>query len=137
MIIEQLKTKLEQDDVRGIARSSDGTVVTFHNGGVLDLFNLLNDSPGFLDGGILADRVIGRGAALLLIKGKVAQVYAKLISCPALNVLLHAGVDVCYDQQVPNIINRMGNGICPVEQLTINVDDPNEAFSKIRNFLTK
>lgn len=135
--IEKLVELLQDNDVRGVACSCKGDIVEFHNPGVLDLFNMLNTMPLFLNGGMVADRVVGRGAALLLVKGQVTKVYAKLISQPALNVLSQAGIEVGYDSVVPNIINRAGSGICPVEQLTLNVNDPDVAMVKIREFLTK
>ena len=79
--------------------------------------------------------MIGRGAALLLIKGGIAEVYARLISLPAIAVLEQNGIKVAYDKKVPHIINRDGSDICPVEKLTANTSDPNEAYRLIGRFL--
>ena len=136
-IIKDLKARLDHDDIRGCVASSSGKIVNFNNRGVADLFNLLCTSPAFLENAVVADRVIGRGAALLLTKGKVRQVYARLLSEPALEVLSHAGIDVEWEKLVPNIINRAGTDVCPVERLTTGVDDPEQAFVIIRKFLTK
>ncbi|MBP5687660.1 MAG: DUF1893 domain-containing protein [Muribaculaceae bacterium] len=126
---------LNRDDVRGVVRSLTGEIIEFHNSGVKDLFNLVATRPQVLEGGLVADRVIGRGAALLLLLGHVERVYAQLISSQAVQVLQDAGIRVDYDKMVPNIINRDGTDICPVEKLTMNIIQPELAFEKIREFL--
>jgi hypothetical protein len=88
-----------------------------------------------LEGAFVADRVIGRGAALLLVMGHVSQVFAQLISEQAVQVLQAAEIAVDYDTVVPNIINRDGTDICPVEKLTMNISEPEIAFEIIREFL--
>lgn len=134
--MEQLKIRLTEPDIRGIACSATGELVQFHNRGVRDLFTLVTEHPDFLNGGKLADRVIGRGAALLLLKGMVSEVFAYVISEPALQLLLKNNVKVTYDTLQAHIINRKGDGICPVELLTSATDDPDEALSLISNFIT-
>ena len=133
--MQQLKDMLEHDDVRGVVRSFTGEVIEFHHPGVKDLFNLIATQPHVLEGAYVADRVIGRGAALLLVYGHVRRVFAKLISEPALKVLQEAKILGDYDKVVSNIINREGTDVCPVEKLTTNINDPIVAFDRINDFL--
>ncbi len=135
--MEELKKMLDCEDVRGAVCSADGEVRTFARKGVIDLFSLVDSEPDFLRGGRIADRVIGRGAALLLVKGGVAEVFAYVMSEPAHSVLEQAGIKTSYAVMQPNIINRTGTDICPVEKLTSQTSDPDEAFSLIRGFLSK
>ena len=134
--MEKLKKILSRSDVRGVLLTQHGEVVEFHNPGVKDLYCLLTTRPHALEGACVADRVIGRGAALLLVRGKVAEVFAQVISSPAVQVLREAGVTVSFGTVVPSIVNRDGTDICPVEKLTMDVYDPEEAFVKIKEFLT-
>ena len=126
---------LSRDDVRGVLLTRDGEVVEFNNPGVKDLYGLVSARPHALDGACVADRVIGRGAALLLALGKVREVYAQVISSPAVKVLEDARITVDFGTMVPYIINRDGTDICPVEKLTMNISDPEEAYGKIKEFL--
>ena len=135
IFMERLKELLNREDVRGVVCSSAGEIVEFHNRGVKDLFLLLVSRPEMLRGGCVADRVIGRGAALLLVHGGVEQVYAKLISEPAIGVLHEANIKLDYEKAVPNIVNRDGTDMCPVEKLTMNITDPEVARDKIKEFL--
>ena len=133
--MDRLIQMLSRDDVRGVLLTRDGEIVEFHNPGVKDLYVLVSARPHALDGACVADRVIGRGAALLLALGKVKQVYAQVISSPAVQVLENAKVTVDYGTLVPNIINRDGTDMCPVEKLTMNISDLEKAFVKIKEFL--
>ncbi|MBR5085935.1 MAG: DUF1893 domain-containing protein [Muribaculaceae bacterium] len=131
-----LKEKLRNPIIRGVARTASGMIIEFHNPGVKDLFNLVATKPNLLKETIVADRVIGRGAALLLIKGGISQVFASIISKPALDVFMHYGIDVSYDILVDNILNHSGTDICPVEKLTMTISQPDIAFVKIKEFIS-
>lgn len=119
----------------GVVRSVQGELRTFSRRSVADLFNLVADEPDFLRGASVADRVIGRGAALLLVKGGAREVYAQVISSGALEVLRSVGIETSFDKEVPNIINRTGTDICPVEKLTASTSSPDEAYERIKQFL--
>ena len=133
----ELKEMLKREDVRGVVRSADGRLKEFRRQGVADLFQLLTSEPAFLQGATMADRVVGRGAALLMVKGGVKEVFTFVLSQPALDVFRQAGITVTYDTLQPNIINRTGTDICPVEKLTADTADPDEAFRRIGEFLNK
>ena len=83
----------------------------------------------------MADRVIGRGAALLMVKGGVREVFAYVISQPALDILREADIPTSFATLQPNIINRTGTDICPIEKLTVATTDPDEAYRLIGDFL--
>lgn len=133
--MEELKKRLEREDVRGVVRAANGEIREFHRQGVIDLFTLLTEEPQMLLGAQIADRVIGRGAALLMVKGRVQEVFAYVISKQALDILQQAGIPTTYATLQPHIINRAGTDICPVEKLTASTDDPDEAYELIKEFL--
>ena len=131
----ELKSMLQRDDVRGVVRSANGTLRVFYRQGVADLFELLSHEPQILEGASVADRVIGRGAALLMVKGGVREVFAYVISQPALDILREADIPTSFATLQPNIINRTGTDICPIEKLTAATTDPDEAYRLIGDFL--
>lgn len=92
-------------------------IESFHERGVKDLHRLLHDDRALLDGAFIADKVVGKGAAALMVAGKVKGVYTDVISRPALALFSQNGIDVEYGTLVENIINRAGTDICPVEKL--------------------
>ena len=113
----------------------DGEVHTYHGRGVADLYDLYAHHPGKLRGALVADKVIGKGAAALMAAGGVARVWTALISRPALQLLLDAGIPTDYDTLVPQILNRTRQGFCPVETLCMDARTPQECLPKIRAFI--
>lgn len=113
---------------------SADSVVICRERGVMDLLRLLETSPCVLDGACVADKVVGKGAAALMILGGVSAVYADVISRAALDLLAGAGIPAGFGECVDAIINRAGTGVCPVETLCRDCATAGECLPLIRNF---
>ncbi len=116
---------------------ANGDICTFDGRGIADLYDLWSNDPGFLDGASIADKVIGKGAAALVILGHAAELYADIISESALDLFHGSPVKVCFGQKVPYIVNRAGDGICPVEILCRNCKTAEECLPLINDFMKK
>ena len=114
---------------------NNGTTRAFHERGVKDLHRLLEQEPEILSGASLADKVIGKGAAALMIVGGVAWVYADVISRAAMELFEQSRVEVQHGEVVPNIINRAGTDICPVEKLCRDCKTAEECLPLIDKFI--
>lgn len=99
--------------------------------GVAPLLELL-ERDGSYDGFVAADKVVGRATAFLYVLLKISDVYAKVISKGAVNVFEKYGVKFSYDEMVDEIKNRAGNGCCPMEEVTIGIEDAEEAFVAVK-----
>ena len=113
------------------------TVRTFSRRGVRDLLELLHDEPSFLRGAFVADKVVGKGAAALMVLGGVAEVYTDVISTPARTLLEQNGIAVTAAVESPNIRNRTGDGICPVESLCADCTTAAECLPRIEEFVAR
>lgn len=109
----------------------DDRIYTSTRRGVAPLLELL-DSGADLRGFSAADKVIGRATALLYCLLGVREVYGGIVSEAALETLQREGIRAEYGQLVPYIINRTGDGRCPMETATAHITDPREAPSAIR-----
>lgn len=110
-------------------------VRTFTQRGIADLYQLLTTDAHFLLGSSIADKVVGKGAAALMAVGGVAEVYADVISTPALALLKEFGVAVTYAECVASIRNRAGTDMCPVEKRCLPLENIDEMVGEIRVFL--
>ena len=110
----------------------DDLVYTTCQRGVAPLLHWL-DSDLDLSGFSAADRVVGRGAAFLYCLLGVKEVYSKVMSRPAEQVLQDHGIHAEAETFVDGIINRTGNGPCPFEAAVMDITDPEEALTAIRN----
>ena len=102
--------------------------------GVSFLLGLYNSGKNY-SGYVSADKVVGKGAALLYALLGIKEIYALVISESALSVLQNNGIICTYDSLVPHIINRRGDGICPIERATMDIDNPADAPSVIARTL--
>ena len=110
-------------------------VRSFYGRGVSDLYRLLTEEPEFLTGAFIADKVVGRGAATLMILGGVNAVFARVISTPALEFFRTYGIEVEYTVEVPHIINRQGSDWCPLEKRCIHAATVEECRVIIDQFM--
>lgn len=133
---QQLIDRLHAEGCSCVIYNNDHTHL-FHKRGVQDLHQLLRTSPDTLRGAMIADKVVGKGAAVLMTAGGVRWVYADVISQSALEFLLTHNIEAEYGRVVPNIINRAGTGICPVEKLCMQCDNIEDALTLIDEFIEK
>ena len=111
---------------------TDGVLAyTSTDRGVKPLVRFLENGEVFA-GFSAADKVVGRATAYLYVLLKVKEVFAQIISQPAVDVLREHGIHVTYDKLVPNIINRTGDGICPFEAAVMEIRDADIAYTAIR-----
>lgn len=134
--MEHLKEILDREGCSLVIRSQ-GKEQCYWKRGVADLLYLLQNAPEELRQAQLADKVIGKGAAALIVLGGVKEVYAHVISQPALQLLEDAGVSVSYSQCVEHIINRAGTDWCPVEKLCRSAATAEECLPLIEQFHQK
>jgi hypothetical protein len=85
-----------------------------------------------LRGSIVADKVIGKAAALLIIYFEASEAHAALISSQAKELFLKRGLKHSYIREAPHILNRDGSDICPFERLVMDVTEPEEAYRRIK-----
>lgn len=114
-----------------------GCVRTFTKRGVADLYDLFVAEPEFLKGAMVADKVVGKGAAALMVEGGVQELYTDIISESALKLLTDAGVSVQFVQVVHHIINRDKSDWCPLEKSCKGVAHSKEIVPIVSSFMAK
>ena len=63
--------------------------------------DLLTQEPEFLKGASIADKVVGKGAAALMILGGIKELYTDIISTKALELLQKSDIKVDFTEEVP------------------------------------
>ena len=112
-----------------------GTTRTFSKSGVRDLYELVTNEPATLKGARMADKIIGKGAAALMILGGVKEVATHCISETALQMFKEAKVKVSYEKCIYGIINRNKTDWCPLEKRLSNVSTAEECRPIIEQFI--
>ena len=96
--------------------------------GVIDLLTLADALGPAAAGAAVADRIVGRAAALVYRALGVAAVYAQMLSDAGAEALAEGDVYTEWSERVPQILNRAHNGPCPFEQAAATVDEPAQAI---------
>lgn len=100
--------------------------------GVAPIIELIDTDPEFLEGAAVADRVIGKAAAMLLEKHGAAEIFAQVTSEHAFEYLSDKAVKFEYNKKVEYIINRDKTDMCPMEKAVLGTNDADEGERLIR-----
>ncbi len=114
---------------------NNGKIYPYFKKGVTDLLNVLEKEPEIMEGAFIADKVVGKATAALMITGKVKGIYAVTVSEFALDLLKSYNVEIMYETLTGYIINRTGTDWCPLEKLCADVSDIDDCVSLIRGFV--
>lgn len=98
--------------------------------GLRDLAKIALESPEILNGSSVADRIVGKAAAIIFAVNGVEAVYAPTLSRHALDVLERSGIKFHYERLVSHI-EAPGGEICPFERLIRDIADPDEAYRRL------
>ena len=134
--LEQAKAAL-QGDITFVAVLADGELVTSEKKGIAPMMALLKEDENSLKGAYVADRVIGRAAALLMEKGGIAAAFGEVVSGHALRAFQKSGIPFTYGKEVEYIINRTKTGMCPMEETVLDTEDAEAAYEALRNKLAE
>ena len=134
--LEQAKAALA-GEITFAAVLSDGILITSEKKGIAPMMALLEEDKDILKGAYVADRVIGRAAALLMEKAGVAAAFGELVSSHALKAFGKSGIPFTYGKEADYIINRTKTGMCPMEQTVLDIEDAEEAYEALRKKLAE
>ncbi len=86
---------------------------------------------------MVVDRIMGRGAVMLAVLINATTIKTPVISETALELAKVHGLTVEADKIVPYIINREGNGRCPIETSVLDIEDAEEGYEAIKEAIVK
>lgn len=108
-----------------------GEVVTSRQTGVIPLAEFIESRKNF-NGFSAADKIVGRAAAFMYAFMGVCGVYADVMSEGAVRILKSRNIKYNFAAVTENIVNRSGDGLCPMERAVENISDCREAFNAVR-----
>ena len=132
--LEEARRLLREDRV-ALAVVKDGQVLAArHGAGLAPLYWTVKELGERLQGARVADRVVGRAAALLLLYAGVAAAFGELMSQSAHALLTQKDLPHAWGKLVSGIFTPNGDP-CPMETLVADTDDPVEAFRRLAQAL--
>lgn len=110
----------------------DGVMHSGRGRGVSPLLAFHDREAGFLKGATVADKVIGRAAAVILVSGGAVRVHGLTMSEDGKAYLEEHGIAVSWDRLVPRILNADRSDLCPLERSVAGKDSSEEALAALR-----
>jgi len=129
------KRKLATEELSLAIVKRGKAMFTSRASGVRSLIEAIKECGSALAGAAVADKVVGRAAALVCVYAKISSVYACVMSELGLEVLKKFSIPFEHDTVVPNILDRHGTEMCPFERLVLKTGSPKEAFLAIDRYL--
>lgn len=105
--------------------------------GIKPIFTLATEMKESANGGSLADRVIGKGAAILSGYIGIKEVYTELISEGGVRTLEKYNIPYTMDKSCEYIKNRDKTDYCPIEKLSMNIEEPETFIKAVKDFFAK
>ena len=134
--IERAVDLLRSSDYTLAILTSSGEAITSRERGVATLMRLLDEQPALLRGAVVADKVVGRAAAALFVVGGCRRLHTAVLSRAGEDMLRGSAVEYSYDTLTEAIINRRGDGLCPMEQATAVAETAAEAYAILKSKLS-
>ena len=102
--------------------------------GLIPFMMIIRENSQILDNAVIADKVIGKAAALMAAAYNVKAIYAEVISSKAIKMLDSHSINYQFGKSVDYIKNRKKDGQCPMEKLTLELEDPDLAYQQILKY---
>lgn len=125
--LETAKVNLKNHSV---CLCKNGECFTCDGKGISPVMKLIEEGRD-LSGYSVADIIVGKAAAMLFVKAGVIAVHGVVMSQSGKSYLEKRGVICTFDTLAENIINRKGDGICPMEQAVAEIDDCEEGYNAL------
>ncbi len=95
---------------------------------IIDLYH-----AGKLENVFVADKIIGKAAAMIFSLGGVKGCYGETVSQAAVDWMKSKNMSFQCCCTVSMIENRKGDGMCPMEETVIDISDEKEALTALEN----
>ena len=132
----ELAKKILYDENQKLVLVKDEIVIfKSQDRGIKPMYILATEMKDKAQGASIADRVIGKGAALLCAYIGIEEVYGELMSQGGIDTLNKSHIKYSIKNSCTHIKNRDKTDLCPIEKRSLDVDDPEELLKRIEIFL--
>ena len=122
--LEKAKKILKDRDLSLVIVKDGAAIFCSDSSGVHGILQAIRKLDGRLSGASVADKVVGKAAALLFAYAHVLQIYAVILSEKGLSVLRRNNISVEYDLLVPEILDLSDEDITLRLEMLVRAYDP-------------
>ncbi|MBI5034647.1 MAG: DUF1893 domain-containing protein [Chloroflexi bacterium] len=133
--LEIAKQKLNSDSLAFVIVNAGAILCAGTREGIGELIETIDALGDTLHGAALADKIVGKAVAMVARAAHIRAVYSPMMSQAACDALVVAHIPFEYDHLVPLVLNKRNDGPCPMERLTLPIDEPAQATAALREFV--
>lgn len=133
--IEIAKKILKEENQKIVVVKNGQVVFKSVDRGIKPMYYLSKNMKKEAKGSSLADRVIGKGAAIICAYLDIKDLYAELISENAIKILDKENINYKFNHKCEYVKNRDKTDYCPIEKRSLDTEDPEVLLSRIEIFL--
>ena len=126
------KQRLSQKNLSLVIVKNSRVLFETESHGISGLLKAVKQLQDNMAGSSVADRIVGRAAALLLVYSGVVAVFAVTASDGGIEVLKNNHVFHKFERRVPRILDSKRVDVCPFEKLVAKFSDPKEAYEELK-----
>jgi len=126
------KQRLNQKNLNLVIAKSSRVLFETKAQGIRGLLEAIKKLGSDMIGSSVADRIVGRAAALLFIHSGVIAVFAVTASDDGIEVLKSYSIFNEFMRRVPRILDSKKVDVCPYEKLAAKFSNPKEAYEELR-----
>jgi len=136
-------SNLDLEIAKRVLKEKNLTLVIAKNGkiifqsslhGIVSLLNAIESLGRNLEEAAVADKVVGKAAALLCAFSRVKSVFALTLSIEGRKTLEESEIIYEFENLVPKILDKSGKDMCPFEKFSLSIENPKEAYFKLKKF---
>lgn len=132
--VELAKKILFNENQRLVVVKDGEVIFKSKDRGIRPMYILSTEMKDKAKGASMADRVIGKGAALLCTYVDIKEVYGELMSQAGIEVLDKNNILYTLENSCKYIKNRDKTDLCPIERRSLDTDNPEELIERIEEF---
>ena len=133
--LAQARQRLDTDKLAFAVVREGKVIATGEDYGVRELLTAVDRLGALAGGASLADKIVGKAVALIVVHAGICAVDTRVASESAVKLLKRHGVPLRTASIVPQILNRRGDGPCPMEKATMPFDDVGLGIEALRAFI--
>ncbi|MGI6213925.1 MAG: alpha/beta fold hydrolase [Christensenellales bacterium] len=120
--MKEIEKAIRLLDTNTIAAVKGKRIITSGKRGISALLEYAN--AGLLEGASVADKIVGKAAALLMAAGGAKRVFGGVMTGEAQSILDQYNIPYSCNILADKILNRDKTDLCPIERAVLNISDP-------------
>ena len=130
--LERAREILKEEKLSLVIVKNGEVIFSSGSPGINSILQAIESLGDYISGASVADKVVGKAAALLFTYSRIKGAYAVTLSIEGLNVLRKNRILIEYEELVPRILDKSGKNICPFEEIVLRVESPSQAYEELK-----